>query len=99
MGKCPDSITNDDLYQHYGALGEGAIVNVIWIGKGDSFKGYGFVYFKDADTKFQALMMPPPQVCSSLWDVLGEARDVLERPYTVGGGGIPPPGPPPLLPF
>ena len=37
-----------------------------------------------------------------IWGVEGEGgggRDVLERLYTVGGGGVPPPGPSPLLPF
>eukprot|EP00670_Eutreptiella_braarudii_P010199 CAMPEP_0174310078 /NCGR_PEP_ID=MMETSP0810-20121108/2820_1 /TAXON_ID=73025 ORGANISM="Eutreptiella gymnastica-like, Strain CCMP1594" /NCGR_SAMPLE_ID=MMETSP0810 /ASSEMBLY_ACC=CAM_ASM_000659 /LENGTH=471 /DNA_ID=CAMNT_0015417891 /DNA_START=26 /DNA_END=1444 /DNA_ORIENTATION=+ len=85
MGKCPDSITNDDLYQHYGALGEGAIVNVIWIGKGDSFKGYGFVYFKDADTKFQALMMPPPQVAGRTLDVKETGKKRTEFELFMGG--------------
>eukprot|EP00667_Euglena_gracilis_P008257 EG_transcript_8347 len=62
VGKCPDSITDTHILEHYASLGEGAVEKVTWIRQGGTFKGYGFVWFRDEAALAAALKLPPPQV-------------------------------------
>ena len=46
-GKCPDAITDDDIWRQYAELGEDAIVGLRWINDpSGKFRGFGFVEFK-----------------------------------------------------
>eukprot|EP00996_Jenningsia_fusiforme_P004414 NODE_522_length_2149_cov_177.967619_g480_i0.p1 GENE.NODE_522_length_2149_cov_177.967619_g480_i0~~NODE_522_length_2149_cov_177.967619_g480_i0.p1 ORF type:complete len:392 (-),score=69.87 NODE_522_length_2149_cov_177.967619_g480_i0:974-2095(-) len=59
LGRCPDSIEDSHVYQHFASLGDNAIANIRWVETGGQFRGCGFVKFQNAEQATKALELPP----------------------------------------
>jgi len=62
IGKCPDTITDGDIFEHYASLGPEAIQIIRWAERAGRFKGFGYIQFSSLELATRAAAMPAPVV-------------------------------------
>eukprot|EP00668_Euglena_longa_P032018 GGOE01041300.1.p1 GENE.GGOE01041300.1~~GGOE01041300.1.p1 ORF type:complete len:643 (+),score=228.34 GGOE01041300.1:22-1929(+) len=62
VGRCPESVTDGDMYEHFAAVGADTIQGIRWAQKQGRFMGFGYIQFASPQLAAKAAALSPPMI-------------------------------------